>query len=155
MKNTDEEIDPAGINGSVSPSNNETQTPLLKMKRPRGHTILSPAIQGPEANITDYKISCSTRDMHFSPTENSENTEPVRKFKRLRKAVDHRRNKNPSSINRSTVVAGAKPATSFPSTTSIQNKPGKGNLYLCCNSAFIVIFPLVFYCFFVAQSLLN
>ncbi|KAL5843492.1 hypothetical protein ACOSQ4_009450 [Xanthoceras sorbifolium] len=119
-----------GRNVSVSPVNKETQTPLLKMKRSRGRTILSPVTEEPETSLTNVRNSSSSRDWHLSPGDKSENVEPVRKFKRLRKAVDHGKNRNPLSMNENIVVAGVKLARSSCDTSSIQNKQGKGKTKL-------------------------
>ncbi|KAI9201492.1 hypothetical protein LWI28_024242 [Acer negundo] len=115
-----------GRNVSVSPVNKETQTPLLKMKRSRGCTFLSPVTEEPETSLTNFRNSSCSRDWPLSPGDKSENVEPVRKFKRLCRAVDHGKNKNPLNMNENTVVAGVKHARSFSGTSSIQNKQGRG-----------------------------
>ncbi|KAK3229964.1 hypothetical protein Dsin_001845 [Dipteronia sinensis] len=113
-------------NVSLSPVNKETQTSLLKMKRSRGRTFLSPVTEEPETSLKNFRNSSCSRDWPLSPGDKSENVEPVRKFKRLCRAVDHGKNKNPLNMNENTVVAGMKHARSFSGTSSIQNKQGRG-----------------------------
>ncbi|KAK2658484.1 hypothetical protein Ddye_005017 [Dipteronia dyeriana] len=116
-----------GRNVSVSPVNKETQTPLIKMKRSRGCTFLSPVTEEPETSLTNFRNSSCSRDRPLSPGDKLENVEPVCKFKRLCRAVDHGKNKNTLNRNENTAVAGVKHASSFSGTSSIQNKHGRGN----------------------------
>ncbi|CAK7344907.1 unnamed protein product [Dovyalis caffra] len=78
-------------NFSVSPSNNETETPLLKVKnvaRKCRFMSISPVAEetnSPSANLTK---SSNSKDWLLSSEDKSENVEPVHKFKRLRKVGD-------------------------------------------------------------------
>ncbi|KAK0577324.1 hypothetical protein LWI29_031299 [Acer saccharum] len=126
LKRSSTDDDATGRNVSVSPVNKETQTPLLKMKRSRGCTFLSPVTEEPKTSLTNFRNSSCSRDWPLSPGDKSENVEPVRKFKRLCRAVDHGKNKNPLNMKENTVVGGVKHARSFSGTSSIQNKQGRG-----------------------------
>lgn len=119
--------------GSISSFNHEFQTPILKenIARRDGCTSISPLAEEtntPVVNLTKNSIS---KDWILSSAVKSENVEPVRKFKRLRKIGDIDRNRNPEGNKEKSLAPITNLDRSFSYLSPNQIKDHKGNLNCC------------------------
>lgn len=122
-------------NISVSPSNNEIETPLLKVKNVarKGRLMsISPVVEetdSPSANLTK---SSNSKDWLFSGNK-LEDVERICKFKRLRKVGDIGEKKNSKGTIENSTIPIKNLNRSFSGTSPNQIKHGDGACsHICC-----------------------
>jgi len=123
-------------NISVSPSNNEIETPLLKVKnvaRKGRFMSISPVVEetdSPSANLTK---SSNSKDWLSSSGNKLEDVERVCKFKRLRKVGDIGERKNSKGTIENSTIPIKNLNRSFSGTSPNQVKHGDGACsHICC-----------------------
>lgn len=120
-------------NVSISPVNKKIQTPLLKMNHTAsagGYSPTSPVAEETKTPLANLANSSCSRDWRLSSGDKSENVEPARKFKRLRKVRDCEQNKNSENMKENAVAPVVNLARRFLGMSPIQNKHGRGNWIL-------------------------
>ncbi|KAH9757858.1 DEAD-box ATP-dependent RNA helicase FANCM [Citrus sinensis] len=116
-------------NVSISPVNKKIQTPLLKMNHTAsagGYSPTSPIAEETKTPLANLANSSCSRDWRLSSGDKSENVEPARKFKRLRKVRDCEQNKNSENMKENAVAPVVNLARRFLGMSPIQNKHGRG-----------------------------
>ncbi|KAL9446342.1 hypothetical protein AB3S75_014081 [Citrus x aurantiifolia] len=116
-------------NVSISPVNKKIQTPLLKMNHTAsagGYSPTSPVAEETKTPLANLANSSCSRDWRLSSGDKSENVEPARKFKRLRKVRDCEQNKNSENMKENAVAPVVNLARRFLGMSPIQNKHGRG-----------------------------
>ncbi|XP_018841125.2 DEAD-box ATP-dependent RNA helicase FANCM isoform X2 [Juglans regia] len=118
-----------GRNGSVSPVNDEIQTPVFKLNNNvsiRGCTSTSPVVEEAQTPFVNLTNNSSNKDWHLSSGDKSESVEQRSKLKRLRKIGDYGKSRNLKIMKENLLVPIANLARSFSSTSLIQNKNARG-----------------------------
>ncbi|XP_061362869.1 DEAD-box ATP-dependent RNA helicase FANCM, partial [Gastrolobium bilobum] len=113
-----------GKNASTSPVVNETQTPLLELKKyaiRRGRVFLSPT----DEDHTHIADPCFSGESHLGCGEMSLSIKPARKFKRLRKADDIDSNMNQKNNNCFASTANLLKSSSTSNPTRCKHGQGK------------------------------
>ncbi|PQQ04313.1 Fanconi anemia group M protein isoform X2 [Prunus yedoensis var. nudiflora] len=116
-----------GRNVSVSPVDNEIQTPLHNKGETasiRGCTSTSPIIDRAQTVLADLTNNSCGKDWHLSSGDKSESVKQARKFRRLRKVGDHWKSRGESMTKN--VGSTENPARSFSRAGPLHNKHDRG-----------------------------
>ncbi|XP_021801166.1 DEAD-box ATP-dependent RNA helicase FANCM isoform X4 [Prunus avium] len=116
-----------GRNVSVSPVDNEIQTPLHNKGETasiRGCTSTSPIIDRAQTVLADLTNNSCGKDWHLSSGDKSESVKQARKFRRLRKVGDHWKSRGESMTKNGGSTEN--PARSFSRAVPLHNKHDRG-----------------------------
>ncbi|KAH0988951.1 hypothetical protein GBA52_000434 [Prunus armeniaca] len=116
-----------GRNVSVSPVDNEIQTPLHNKGETasiRGCTSTSPIIDRAQTVLADLTNNSCGKDWHLSSGDKLESVKQARKFKRLRKVGDHWKSRGESMTKN--VGSTENPARSFSRAGPLRTKHDRG-----------------------------
>ncbi|BBG95994.1 DEAD/DEAH box RNA helicase family protein [Prunus dulcis] len=116
-----------GRNVSVSPVDNEIQTPLHNKGETasiRGCTSTSPITDRAQTVLADLTNNSSGKDWHLSSGDKLESVKQARKFKRLRKVGDHWKSRGESMTKN--VGSTENPARSFSRAGPLRTKHDRG-----------------------------